>query len=130
MSKVPTRVTREEVDSLATRIDPTEMGCIHMNKTVIVAKKKIVVIIDSCTLCLSSSTTDAPDDLCQPFGIVGIQRCISVITWIKLFEHLECMGEVSGILKRNKAVIGAGLEYQVDGLEMSEKSSFQSQNTS
>ena len=124
--------------------DLTEMGCIHMNKTVIVAK--IVVIVDR-TLGLSSSTTDAPsilslspsyvlsgssqiDDLRQPFGIVRFQRCISVITRIKLYEHLEYMSEVSGILKRNKAVIGAGLEYQIDGLEMSEKSSFQSQNTS
>jgi len=41
--------------------DPTEMGCIHMGKTVIVAK--IVVIVDSRTLCSSFSTTDAPSIL-------------------------------------------------------------------
>ena len=30
---------------------------------------------------------------------------------MKLFEHLEYMGEVSDILKCDKAVLGAGSEY-------------------
>ena len=107
--------------------DLTEMGFIHMNKTVIVVK--IVVIVDR-TLCLSSSTTDAPSilSLSPSYVLSGSSqiddlrqrafrhRSISALYFCnytnKLFEHLEYMDEVSGFLKCDEAVIGAGLEYR------------------